>query len=277
MMSRQLTCIVLSSVLALPAAGVHAHEPRFGSPFTVMVGGMPHKATGSVSATLESRPKRTLKIKDLGLDDRQWVFWGSFDWRFAERWELGATYTDLSVSGLREFQSSGNFEEIEWDVSASLESSMKIELYIVDVSWDFLKTESAHIGVGAGLHVADAELAIAVAARASVEDQAASGTRRSASTDVTAPLLNMTLDAGWTPHRNVYLSATLGYLDLKVGDYDGRLLSARATAEWRPTRRLGLGAGFQHIDIDLDVERSNRGDQFRLKLSGPILFLSYGF
>jgi len=100
---------------------------------------------------------------------------------------------------------------------------------------------------------------------------------RSESADVLAPLPTLALGGGYRIADSLYLSADLGYLSLSIDKYDGRIFSSRTQLEWRPWERLGIGAGYQFIDLDLDVDEGRINESYNLQLDGPTLFLSYGF
>ena len=47
--------------------------------------------------------------------------------------------------------------------------------------------------------------------------------------------------------------------------------------EWRPWEHFGLGAAYQYVDINFEVDRSNSTERFDVRFYGPVLFLSVGF
>ncbi len=77
--------------------------------------------------------------------------------------------------------------------------------------------------------------------------------------------------------ENVYLSATIGQSALEYDRYDGEVISFRAAAEWRPWKRFGIGVGYEHVDIHVDIEKTRKKEQYDVELCGPGLFISVGF
>jgi hypothetical protein len=50
-----------------------------------------------------------------------------------------------------------------------------------------------------------------------------------------------------------------------------------AALEYRLTKHIGVGAGYNYVDMDLTIDKSNREDEYNLKYTGPVLYLSAGF
>jgi len=95
--------------------------------------------------------------------------------------------------------------------------------------------------------------------------------------DLTAPLPSVNLVGGVMIGENVYLSATIGQSALEYDRYDGEVISFRAAAEWRPWKRFGIGVGYEHVDIHVDIEKTRKKEQYDVELCGPGLFISVGF
>ena len=164
-----------------------------------------------------------------------------------------------------------------WEVGASLKSEFDIDLYIVDITWDFVQTDNARLGLGVGLHVADLDFDLDAEARLIVDDKEVSVDLGRVQTDFTAPLPNITLSGAMTLVEKVYLTASAGYFTLNYDKYDGELISLRGGVEWRPWKHFGIGAAYQYVDVDLTIDGSNRKQKYDMKFHGPILFVSAGF
>lgn len=254
-----------------------ADKPRFGDTLSVSVGGMKHRGEASISSTRDGAPVDELTFGELGFDDDTQVFWGDVTWQFAERWQFSTSFSSFDGSGYAAASEGGNFGELEWEIGASLTSSFDMELYIVDLTWDFLKTDRAHLGLGVGLHVADLDMDMLL----EIEIEIGPGGRgfeiAAEEASVLAPLPNLSLVGGIMLSDRLYLSGHAGYFELSYDKYDGQLFSLRGALEWRPWRHVGLGAAYQYVDIDLGVEESDSRDDYDLKFYGPVLFVSVGF
>jgi hypothetical protein len=262
--------------LLLPALAL-SDKPRFEDTFSFALGGMAHEADATFSSTKDGEPLDKLTLKDLGIDDDTTVVWMDFDWQFRERWKFNLSYTSFDANGFKSQSVGGNYDDLEWDAGASLTSGIGVNLFIADVNWDFLQTDNAHVGVGLGLHVAELEFDIFAEVTGNIGGSGGSMVIGTEEDDFTAPLPNVVLTGGMMIGQNVYLSATAGYFTLEYDRYDGEVVSLRAAAEWRPRKHFGVGVGYQHVDIHVDVDKSRKKEQYDLQLYGPVLFVSVGF
>ena len=271
----------LASVLALLllASPVLADKPRFGDTFTFSVGGMLHFADASFQATREGNPEIELDLKDLDMDTDATTLWLGFNWQFADNWGLSGSYSSFDSDGLAVVSEAGNFEDIEWQVNATLDSRLDLDLFIIDLTWDFINNGRTHLGVGFGLHIADLSSGIRAFVDADVNGNPIPPVEIGASsTNVTAPLPNVLVQGGHRFHDSFYVGAKLGYFALEVDDTDGSLWAASATAEWRPGGgNLGIGVGYQYNNINVKQDSSRLFEEYDLTGHGPILFVSAGF
>ncbi|MEJ2088514.1 MAG: hypothetical protein P8Y69_08595, partial [Gammaproteobacteria bacterium] len=150
-------------------------------------------------------------------------------------------------------------------------------LYIAEVGWAFVKTPKGHLDIGAGLHAADLDLEVALAVSGQIGGAGGTVEVRREDASVLAPLPNVSLGGGYLLADRVYISGRLGSFSLSYDKYDGRLFSARGAVEWRPWRHVGLGLAYQYVDMNLDIDRSDRDDSYNLEFYGPVIFVSAGF
>lgn len=268
---------LLSLITLLFVQAAFADKPRFGDTLTVGLGGMKHRGNATLAATRPDAPVDELTFTDLGLTDETEVFWGDFAWQFAERWKFRLNYSSFDATGERVQTTGGNWDDLEWGVGARLSTDFEMELYIADLTWDFLKTEKGHMGVGLGLHAVDLDLGVLLEVGAEIGGEGGFIPVDADATSVLAPLPNVSLSGGYLIADKVYLSGSLGFFSLEVDKYDGSLFSARAAVEWRPWEHFGLGAAYQYVELELDVDRDSKQEYYDFEFYGPILFLSVGF
>jgi hypothetical protein len=266
---------VVVTILLAPDA--LAEKPGFGDTWLLRAGGMNQTANISFSLTRNDRPETSLDLGDLGMDDNASTFWGSLTWQFADSWGMSLTYSSFSTDGVETATDGGNFGDVEWSADAILTSEYDLDLYIIDLRWHFINTGRSHLGVGAGLHIADIGLGMGFRLDGIVNGETVVVDSGSETVSATAPLPNISLLAGHRFGDSVYLAATIGYFALKVDEIDGELVSARAGLEWRPTRHVGAGIGFQYLDINFDEDKGDRRLELDTESYGPVLFLSVGF
>jgi len=231
------------------------------------------------STTLQGNEEVELDLDDLEMDSEATNLWLGLDWQFADSWGLSASYSKFDGKGSAAASEDGNFNDIEWSVNAQLDSSLDLEFYIVDLSWDFINTGRSHFGVGLGLHIADIRTSIAARTELDVNGNPIPPIDLGASSsEVTAPLPNVQLEGGHRFGESFYVGGKAGYFTLKVGDVDGELVTASLFGEWRPgAGSFGVGLGYQLIDIDVTEDSNNRRKKLDLTGDGPILYVSVGF
>lgn len=273
-------CGLTSLLLTFMASTALADKPGFGDTFTLSGGVMQHYANASFAATREGNPGVELDLKDLDMDTDATTAWFGFNWQFTDNWGLSVSYTNFESDGVVMASEDGNFNEIEWSVNATLDSNLDMELYIVDLNWDFINNGRTHFGVGLGLHIADMKAGIGAIVELDVNgDPLIEPIDLGASTaEVTAPLPNVLIRGGHRFGDSFYIGARLGYFALEVDDIDGSLVSGAATAEWRPGGgKLGIGLGYQYINVNVKQDKPRLFEEYDLIGDGPILFVSVGF
>ena len=278
-LSRPDFSLAVGLLLALLSTPAGADSPRFGDTVTFMVGAMDHRGKGSVASTREDLPIDRLTFGDLGLGDDTGIIWATFKWQFAEDLQLKLGYSRFDTSGFRTATASGNFDGIEWEGGAVLTSNLDMHFYIAELNWDFYKGEKSIFGAGFGLHAADFDFDLLVEVFGS-----ASGPGRNdliligdEEASALAPMPNLSLSGGYKIAEEVYVEARAGYLSLSYDRYDGSLLSVLGSVEWRAWENVGLGAAYQYVDVDVDVEGRTSAERYDLQFHGPVVYVSVGF
>lgn len=265
-------------LLILSATG-HAQNlnPRFGDTVTFSTGILFHNVDAGFGATLDDNPAVDLSLNDLGVGDDETVFWSELSWAISPRWHWDLTYNAFDGDGFIEARTRGNFGEIEFDAGASLTSNLDVDVFITDINYNFLRTNRGLLGAGIGFHVTSVDFGLLAAVDVATEGGQFEQSVQSQTVDVLAPLPTLSITGGYRIFDKVYASADVGYLSLNVDKYDGGIFSVRTQVEWRPWEHVGIGAGYQFIDLDLDVDRGRVEERYDLELVGPKVFLSFGF
>ncbi|NIP14401.1 MAG: hypothetical protein GWM88_06590 [Pseudomonadales bacterium] len=267
----------IAAVMLLSSSVLAGESPKFGDTVTLRLGGMIHRADATFSDTRIDRPPVKLDLNGLGMDKRYDSFWAGLEWQFAKRWGLALSYSDFSTDGERTVSEGGNFGDLEWRKDAELVSEMDMDIFIVDVTWDFVKTERSHFGLGVGAHVADFSMEIDLSVEGQIGDDTVVIAGGTETAGITAPLPNISMRGGHRFGDNFYLGGTAGYFSLKVGDVDGELITARGSLEWRPHKRFGLGIGYQFVSFDVKEKKETKQERYDADFYGPIFFVSAGF
>jgi len=263
--------IILSG--AVHAAG-GAINPILDDRFTFRLGATYMDAEGTFSSTIKGEPTDKLSTDDLGIDDGNTTPYFGFRWRFADRWRLSFNYFGLDNDGsVRQ-----DFDELIFgDINAkgflAVDTSFKTDFYVTQVGYSIFKNERAELGVGAGLHIVDFNTRLKV----SGEINGIGGSKKSDTADLTVPLPNVLGFGTYAFTPRLSLDGSIGWFGLDYNDYSGNLVSLSANLEYRLTDHFGIGVGYNYIDMNLDIEQSNRTDKYDLEYQGPVLYVSAGF
>ena len=252
-------------------------NPRFGDTFNFSTGVLFHNADASFGATLDDNDPVNLSLGDLGVDRNKTVFWSELSWQISQRWRWDLTYSAFDGNGFIEANTSANFGEIMFDAGASLTTDLDVDLFITEINYDFISSARGRLGAGIGFHVTNIDFDLSANLEVMTDEGNFEEVLRSETTDVLAPLPNLSLGGGYRLSENLYWSADVGYLSLNIDKYDGEIFSVRTQVEWRPWKRLGIGAAYQFVDLNLKVDEGRIKERYDLELDGPALFLSYGF
>jgi hypothetical protein len=276
-MTSDYRCLGLLLLFAASSGIAQNQNSYFGDTFTISLGALLNNADASLGATLDDNESVDLNLDDLGVGRNELVYWSQLSWKFSQRWRWDLTYSAFDGSGIIEANTSGNFGDISYDAGASLTSDLDVDLFITDINYDFISGARGRLGAGIGFHVTNINFDLLANLEVMTDEGAFEQVVRTETTEVLAPLPNLSLSGGYRLGEKVYWSAEVGYLSLNINKYDGEIFSVRTQLEWRPWKRLGIGAAYQYVDLDLTVDEGRIEERYKLELDGPALFLTYGF
>ena len=274
-MKLRLFALLFGSVLSysVNAAG-NALNPVLDDKFTFKLGASWLKADGSFSSTREGDPTEKLTTSDLGVDDTETNAAFSARWRFTERWRLTFDYFGLDVNGnVREDFDDLDFGDIQASGFLAVDTKFKTDFYIAQVGYSLLKNERAELGIGAGVHIVRFDTKLKVSGGINN----ASGSVQSDSVDLTAPLPNVLGYGTYAFTPKLSLDGSVGWFGLSYSDYDGNLLTLAANLDYRLTDHFGVGVGYNYINMDLTINKSNRKDKYDIDYKGPVLYVTASF
>ena len=169
-------------------------------------------------------------------------------------------------SGGRTVERDFNFDGQEFTAGLGVDTSIKVDTYILDVVYSVYRSDKFDFLVGGGIHAFD--LDVSLKARAFIDDD--SRRAEAAGSELLAPLPNLRMQAYYKLPGNWAAGVALGWLSANYEDYEGSFMYAHPRVGFRFTDRWMLTAGYQLVDIDLTYERSkNRETEYNIQLSGP--------
>ncbi len=153
-----------------------------------------------MSAARDGGSGTDLSLQTLGHDDSQTNVWFSGKWQFSENWQLWGNISQFDGEGSIERNFYFEFGDIDipTDIEAvdgnlRVDSTFNADLYIINLGYQFYKTDTVKIDAGLGIHVV--EFGMDIDATLLANDLSES--LGSESSDVTAPLPNIVLFGQW--------------------------------------------------------------------------------
>lgn len=209
---------------------------------------------------------------DLGGDDSQTlpaVYAGA---RFG-RWVVFGEYYGLDRSGSKTISRDLVFDGVTFPASAQVDSKMKSDVYRLSLGYDLVKTDKAELGLSLGLHATDFDIELATTR------QIGNGAtqRQTSGHTFLAPQPTVGLFGGYEIAPKWIIAGRVDYLSISIDKYDGSILNLQASAAYRATPAISVGAAWRYVDYQFDVKQSSYTATVDYHFSGPSLFVRYGF
>jgi hypothetical protein len=210
---------------------------------------------------------------DLDLADRETVPAVYAGWRINRHFQIAAEYYSLDRAGAATLAHDITFADVTYPAAATIASKFNTDIYRLTIGYVFMRRKTFEFGGALGFHVTDFD--VSLSGQGSIGGAtAATEIRRKT---VLAPLPTLGLFGTFEPVRRLTLGGRVDYLQLKLGDYKGRLINTQATISYRVIKHVGIGLMYRYVDYHLDVSKPNWLGDVGYKFHGPAAFLEIGF
>jgi hypothetical protein len=204
--------------------------------------------------------------KDLGVTDSATVPRLMFTYRFGKRSQLDFDWFSIQREGGKRLERTINFPRREFEIGIGVEAFTDISIYKAVYTWLFHDDPKVRLGLSIGVHVVDFEVGVDA------------GPDRIGDTDfseragITAPLpvIGGRLVYQVNPKLSVLFTADV--LMVKYDQYSGTFQDVYAVAEYRLSKRFGLGAGFNVLGLDVDVDGDDQFANLNNTLTGVMFY-----
>ncbi|MDX2511994.1 MAG: hypothetical protein QNK25_08110 [Desulfobacterales bacterium] len=269
------TCLVVLAMLVSTSAW--ASEETFNSVlnqhFGVYGGAQLYQADGEFSSTKDGRPKTTVDLDDLGLDEDEITpVFGAFV-NFGKRWTLRFDYYGYHEDAKKTAEFDFDFDDEIVTAGARLDTSLDLDVYVVNLAYNLYATERAKFGVGLGAHIADIDLKIA----SQITLGGGAIFEQEDSLNYTAPLPNIYVGGAYAFTDKCLFRYSGGWMSLSYGDYDGDLITGTAVLEYWPFQHAGLGIGYRYVKVKVDYDPGHKKENYDVELPGPVVYAIFGF
>jgi hypothetical protein len=197
-------------------------------------------------------------------------------WRFAERHKVRALVFTTSRNGSRTFDESFEWGGETFQANAKVDGELKFAIYELAYEYAFVRRDNYEVAASIGVHYADFEATLGSTVTASGSGQTVD--RRFEKTgSIGAPLPVFGLRGTWLLSRTFSIDLSGQFFSLTYGDIEGNIQDYRALLNWQPKSWLGLGVGYDHFTIDVDVDGDHFKGTMEWAYQGPMIFYSVAF
>ena len=241
--------------------------------FTFYAGAQFYQADGKFGYIKEGQPDIKVDLDDLGLNENEVSPIVGAIINFGRKWTLRLDYFGYHDDGKKTADFSFDFDDVHFPLGARLDSSLDLDLYVANLSYNFIHSERARLGVGLGVHVADIDLKISGKAIVGpIEADLGGG-----SADLLAPLPNLYVTGAYSFTDRFLIRGGAGGMSLSYGDWDGSLFFVNAFVEYWPFRNAGFGVGYKYLDANVDYDPGHKKETYDFTLPGPVIYVTAGF
>lgn len=232
-----------------------------------------YRADGQFGYVKDEDPNIKLDLNDLDLDEKAdtLVLGGVIN--FGRRWTLRLDYFGYHDKGKSTADFEFDFDDITYPVGTRLDSSIDIDIYAANLSYNFIHTERVRLGVGIGVHIADLDVEVSGTADVGLLNTDL-GTGEA---DLLAPLPNIYIMGAYSFTDRFIARCGAGGMSLNSGDWSGSLYFYTAFVEYWPFPYAGLGAGYRYVTADIEYEPGHKKETYDVDLPGPMIYVTVGF
>jgi hypothetical protein len=196
------------------------------------------------------------------------------DWRFGDSQRHKVRAIAFAMSRQRQKTID---EEIEWGgetypVNANVKAEFKFSVVELAYEYAFLRRDTYELGATIGLHYTTFDASLQANSTSTGQTLDLSN-----EASVNAPLPVVGLRGLWKLPANFYIDAQGQFFALSIDEYDGSVQDYRVMLTWQPKAWLGLGIGYNHFKVDVDVEKDSFDGSLDWTYNGPMIFYSASF
>ena len=203
---------------------------------------------------------------DFGLDDVANQGRMELAFRMRERHLLRVDYFKLSRYGESTLARQINFRNQVFRINDRVATNLDWRMMGFNYTFAALRRPTFELGLGAGLHLLEADARSEIRARNIRET--GSGT---------AALPTLGVDGTWAFHRRWSIGGFARYLSVSSGDIDGSFTDLHVDVQYRWKRNVAIGIGYSQVKLDAEVSDADLPGQLAIDANGPEAFFRVSF
>ncbi len=200
------------------------------------------------------------------------------EWRIASRHRVGAIYFTTSKDRQLSFNQSVTIGDETLVPPTTLASTSRNRFIFATYEYSFVKNKDVELSglLGAYVNRFSADLTgTATVQNSNGQTTVNKSVTYTPSVTVPMPLIGGSVD--WFVSPRVTLGASLSGLKAKIGDVNGSVFVATASAEYMFTRNLGAGLAFMHTSADVDITKPSFTGSVDWRNDNLLLFATLKF
>ena len=189
----------------------------------------------------------------LGLDTTVRLGWVRGSWRVADRHRLSLLYMPIKrtsqLTTQKDIDIAGNIIKS----GASVVTEVKTHTFDIEYIYSFYKKPDLEVGITAGIYWMNSLAEISAAGEIIIEgsNQVEFRTDYQANQRLIAPLPLIGVKAAYEINQQWHARASARYLDVTIGDIEGRILNFNLITEYYFNNHLGLGAALTSFNVSV--------------------------
>ena len=189
----------------------------------------------------------------LGFESSVKLGWIRGSWRMADRHRLSLLYMPIKRSSQLTTQKDIDVDGNILKSGASMGTEVNTHTFDIEYIYSFYKKPEWEIGITAGIYWMNSLVELSAAGEVLIEGsgQAEFRTDYQSEQRVIAPLPLIGVRAAYEVSQQWRARVSARYLDVTIGEIEGRILNLNLVAEYYFNKNLGLGASLTTFDVSV--------------------------
>jgi hypothetical protein len=189
-----------------------------------------------------------------------------FTYRFNKRSQLDFDWFSIQRDGGKRLERTINLPRRELEIGVGVEAFTDIAIYKAVYTWLFHDDPKVRLGLSIGVHVVDFEVGVDAGLDRIGDDDF------SERAGITAPLPVIGGRLVYQVNQKLGVLFTADVLMVKYDQYSGTFQDVYAVAEYRLSKRFGLGVGLNVLGLDVDVDGDDQFANLNNTLTGVMFY-----
>ena len=216
---------------------------------------------------------------DLGFNTEVDAGWLRGIYRMANRHRISLTYTPIRRTASTVSQKDINIEDNIIKAGASVESSVRTDIFDIEYLYSFYKRPNTELSVSGGLYWLNYKYELKAAGEIVLGGSEEEEIRTDYETNLrlNAPLPLLGLSGTYELNPRWYLHAAARYFYVAINDIEGQLISVGLGTDYYFTKYWGIGLSLSAFSLDVEKDGIVFKSALNYKFDGVQLYVVYKY